>query len=105
MRHAYAEDQLPELPAIGLFAWLDWCVASQHRHLVPLPGVESAAGSMLVAPAAGKARVAGIVGRETHGEGGWFRDSAGLWTPPTPLLPVEALLIATSQQTGKLAPY
>ncbi len=86
MPKAYTEDQLIEQPAIGLFAELGWAVAG------PLPN-------------AGNSHGARIIRRETHGERGWFPDSAVRWKRPTLLLPVEALLIAPSQWTGKLDPY
>jgi len=89
MPHAYTEDQLVEQPAIGLFA--------EHSRQV--------SGPTPTADVAGEPREAGIVGRENYTERGWFSDSAGLWTRPTPCLPVEALLIAPSQWTGQLDPY
>ena len=86
MPKAYTEDQLIEQPAIGLFAELGWAVAG------PLPN-------------AGNSHGARIIRRETHGERGWFPDSTGRWTTPTPLLPFESLLIAPNHWAWALDPY
>ena len=89
MSHTYTEDQLIEQPFMWLFAEVGWAMGGQHPNAVVRR----------------RPHVAGIVGSETHSKRGWFRDPAGLWTCPTPCLPVEALLIAPSQWTWGLDPY
>ena len=89
MPHSYSEDQLVKQPAIGLLAEMGWAVAGPP----PNAGV------------GGELPVAGIAGHETHGERGWFPDSTGRWTTPTPLLPFESLLIAPNHWAWALDPY
>jgi hypothetical protein len=86
---ANTEDQRVKQPAIGLFA--------ERGRLV--------SGPPPTAGVAGEPREAGIVGRKIHGERSGLPNSAGRRTCSTPLLPVESLLIAPNQWTGKLDPY